>query len=275
MKKYTIKKTIDKDTPLKSSIDYDSELNSAQLSAVKFGGGPSLVIAGAGSGKTRTLVYRVAYLIERGVPPPSILLLTFTRKAAQEMLRRAAALTDSRTERVSGGTFHSFASQVLREFAPEVGFSPSFTILDRADSEDVINLIRGRMGLAEKGRRFPKKKTIGDIFSKGINRSEQIKNIIEMEYPHFIAETDLIYELFAQYVEYKQKHMLMDYDDLLTYLVRLLDEREGVREKLKARFRYILVDEYQDTNSLQAKIVKHLAGDGGNVMVVGDDSQSI
>ncbi|MBN1574083.1 MAG: ATP-dependent helicase [Deltaproteobacteria bacterium] len=279
MKKYTIKRQPIEVDISSMSIDYAKLLNPAQLSAVTFGGGPSLIIAGAGSGKTRTLVYRVAYLVERGVKPASILLLTFTRKAAQEMLKRAAALTgsgiDSTSGGVEGGTFHSFASRTLREFAQEVGFSPSFTILDRSDSEDVINLIRGGMGLNVRERRFPKKKTIADIFSKSINRSIPMSEVVETEFPHFAKEIDQLYELLSGYTEYKQKHMLMDYDDLLVYLARLLKEKEPVAAKLRGRYAYILVDEYQDTNSLQADIVKYLAGENGNVMVVGDDSQSI
>ncbi len=279
MKKYTIKRQAVEIDISSMSIDYANKLNPAQLSAVTFGKGASLIIAGAGSGKTRTLVYRVAYLVERGIPPTSILLLTFTRKAAQEMLKRAAALTSSRIDSqsggVEGGTFHSFASRVLREFAQEIGFSPTFTILDRSDSEDVINLIRGRMGLNVRGRRFPKKKTISNIFSKSVSKSSSMSGIVETEFPHFSKEIEPLYELFSGYTEYKQKHMLMDYDDLLVYLVRLLKESGHVAAKLRSRYAYVLVDEYQDTNSLQADIVKYLVGDSGNVMVVGDDSQSI
>jgi DNA helicase-2/ATP-dependent DNA helicase PcrA len=274
MKKYTLKKSVSEHAPV-FSIPYEKELNEHQLAAVTFGSGPSLIIAGAGSGKTRTLVYRVARLIESGVSPSSILLLTFTRKAARQMLDRAAALVGNRTEKVAGGTFHSFASSVLREYAAAVGFSASFTILDRADGEDIINLIRGRMGLVDRERRFPKKETIGEIFSKAVNRAVPMASIVEAEYPHFSHETEKLLEILAAYTEYKQAHMLMDYDDLLVHLVRLLERHEGIREALKQRFRYILVDEYQDTNGLQARIVELLAGGTGNVMAVGDDSQSI
>ncbi len=274
MKKYTLKKTEPERTP-SYTIPYEKELNESQLSAVTFGSGPSLVIAGAGSGKTRTLVYRVARLIESGVSPSAILLLTFTRKAAREMLSRAAALVGGDTEKVAGGTFHSFASSILREYADAVGFSPSFTILDRGDGEDIINLVRGRLGLADRERRFPKKETIGEIFSKAVNRAVPATDVIQQEYPHFAHETEKLLEVLAAYTEYKQAHMLMDYDDLLVHLVRLLERNEAVRETLKKRYRYILVDEYQDTNGLQARIVELLGGEAGNVMAVGDDSQSI
>ena len=279
MKKYTLKRLQEAEKSTSSLIEYEKELNPTQLEAVRFGNGPALVIAGAGSGKTRALVYRVAYLIEKGIPPSSILLLTFTRKAAQEMLVRAAALTGSeagsRTRGVAGGTFHSFASTTLREFAQEIGFSPSFTILDKSDSNDVISHIRNRMGLGERGRRFPRKETIGNIFSKATNCSLPMSITVERDFPHFANEIKILYELLAEYTEYKKKHMLMDYDDLLVYLVRLVSEREGVREILKMRFRFILVDEYQDTNRLQSQIVGLIADKGGNVMAVGDDSQSI
>jgi DNA helicase-2/ATP-dependent DNA helicase PcrA len=274
MKKYTLKRTDPERAP-SYLIPYEKELNENQLSAVTFRRGPCLVIAGAGSGKTRTLVYRVAWLIESGVSPSSILLLTFTRKAAREMLDRAAALVGGGTEKVAGGTFHSFAASILREYAAAIGFSPSFTILDRADGEDIINFIRGRMGLVDRERRFPKKETIGEIFSKAVNRAVPVTSVIEQEYPHFTHETGPLLEILAAYTEYKEAHMLMDYDDLLVHMVRLLEGREGIREALKKRFSHILVDEYQDTNGLQARIVELLAGGSGNVMAVGDDSQSI
>ena len=165
--------------------------------------------------------------------------------------------------------------QILREYAGAVGFSASFTILDRADGEDIINLIRGRLGLADRERRFPRKDTIGEIFSKAVNRAVPVASVVGQEYPHFSHETEKLLEILAAYTEYKQAHMLMDYDDLLVHLVRLLEGNEGIRETLKKRFRYILVDEYQDTNGLQARIVELLAGGAGNVMAVGDDSQSI
>ena len=279
MKKYTLKRTAETAKPESFSIDYRADLNDEQYRAATYGDGPSLVIAGAGSGKTRTLIYRVAYLIETGVFPPSILLLTFTRKAAQQMLARAAALTQSRLDApsggVSGGTFHSFAATVLREFSEQINYSPSFSILDRSDSDDVINLMRTRMNLDTRERRFPKKKTIGDIFSMSINRSISLKDAVEGQYSQFTREIDALYELWSGYIEYKKKHMLMDYDDLLVHLVRLLEESDSTRRTLSSRYRYILVDEYQDTNSLQAKIISLLSDTHKNVMAVGDDSQSI
>ena len=256
-------------------INYFKELNPAQWEAVRTLWGPVLVIAGAGSGKTKTLVFRVAHLVEEGVPPEKILLLTFTRKAAREMLRRAALILDSSCERVSGGTFHSLAHQMLREYGPLVGFTPNFTVLDRGDTEDAINLLRNALGLSEKGKRFPKKNTLAALFSKMVNQGRPLEELLEREYPHFLEHLPDIERLFREYQRYKQEHQLMDYDDLLLHWYRVLAENPVVREKIGRRFQFILVDEYQDTNRLQAEIVRLMAEAHGNVMVVGDDSQSI
>ncbi len=256
-------------------VDYVRELNPAQLEAVRTIFGPVLVIAGAGSGKTRTLVYRVARLVEEGIPPERILLLTFTRKAAREMLRRAAILLDASCERVSGGTFHSLAHQMLREYGYLLGYQSNFTVLDRGDAEDAINLLRASLGLAEKGRRFPKKDTLASLFSKSINQGRSIEEILHREYPHFLEHLPEIERLLAEYQRYKQEHQLMDYDDLLLNWYRILREHPGVRAEMGRRFEFIMVDEYQDTNRLQAEIVRLMAEAHGNIMVVGDDSQSI
>ena len=256
-------------------LDYAKELNPAQLEAVRTLWGPVLVIAGAGSGKTRTLVYRVVRLVEEGVPPEKILLLTFTRKAAREMLRRAALLLDEKCERVSGGTFHSLAHLMLRQYGHLVGYSRQFTILDRGDAEDAINLLRTALGLSERKRRFPKKETIASIFSKAINKRLSLEEVVTEEYPHFLDDLEDLARLFEHYVRYKQEHQLMDYDDLLVNWYRVLKAFPEVRREMARRFEFIMVDEYQDTNALQAEIVRFMAEEHGNVMVVGDDSQSI
>ncbi|WP_456431012.1 DUF3553 domain-containing protein [Thermosulfuriphilus sp.] len=261
---------------MKARIDYENLLNPAQYEAVTTLYGPLLVIAGAGSGKTRTLVYRMARLVEEGVAPENILLLTFTRKAATEMLRRAAALlSEGRCEEVIGGTFHSLSHLMLREYGGLLGLSRHFTILDRGDAEDAINLLRNALGFSERGRRFPKKETIAAIFSKAVNKMLSLGEIIEAEYPHLLGDVEDLARLFRHYVQYKLEHQLLDYDDLLVYWRRILVEFPQVREAVAERFRFIMVDEYQDTNFLQAEIVRFMAEGHENVMVVGDDSQSI
>jgi DNA helicase-2/ATP-dependent DNA helicase PcrA len=182
-KQYILRKTT-LSTSRPSSLDYRKELNDTQYQAATTVEGPLLIIAGAGTGKTRTLVYRVAHLIDIGVDPRSILLLTFTRRAAEEMLRRASLLIDSRCNQVAGGTFHSFANLVLREFGRRIGLSPSFTIMDRPDSEDAIQLLRTEMGLNDKDRRFPRKQMVAEIFSMSVNKQINMADLLEREYPH-------------------------------------------------------------------------------------------
>jgi DNA helicase-2/ATP-dependent DNA helicase PcrA len=278
MKRYELKKRPDElhiVHPQRFQIDYKNQLNSAQHDAVTSIDGPHLIIAGAGTGKTRTIVYRVAYLVELGVRPEHILLLTFTRRAAQEMLRRASILLDHRCEKVAGGTFHSFANHVLRKHGSLLGYDRAFTILDQRDAEDVVSLIRTRLKLDTKERRFPRKETLYDLYSRSINTVTPVENILAADYPHYLEQLDDICALFHSYTEYKAAHNLMDYDDLLLNLVRLLNEHEPVRAEISGKYRYIMVDEYQDTNKLQAAIVKQLAYRHQNLMVVGDDSQSI
>jgi DNA helicase-2/ATP-dependent DNA helicase PcrA len=258
-----------------SKLDYRKELNEAQYEAATMVEGPLLIIAGAGTGKTRTLVYRVAHLIDIGVDPRSILLLTFTRRAAEEMLRRASLLIDNRCSQVAGGTFHSFANLVLREFGRRIDLLPSFTIMDRPDSEDAIQVLRTEMGLNHKDRRFPRKQTVAEIFSMALNKQITVPNLIESEYPHLYDSLDELLELYQRYEEYKTTKTLLDYDDLLTKLKDLLANHEEVRRRLSDRYRFIMVDEYQDTNYLQARIVRLLATGHDNVAVVGDDAQSI
>ncbi len=256
-------------------IDYEKALNPRQAEAVLHGDGPLLVVAGAGTGKTRTLIYRVARLVELGHPPPSILLLTFTRRSAEEMLRRAALLLDRRCEKVSGGTFHSFANTLLRRHAGAAGFDGNFTILDRADAQDLVGLIRQEVHAGNKAVRFPRKETLADLFSRAVNREEDVATAVERETPHFLYCLEEILEISRIYEATKRSRNLMDYDDLLVHLAALLRENEAVRRSVSETYRHVLVDEYQDTNRIQAEILRLLATAHDNVMAVGDDSQSI
>ncbi|MBW1680709.1 MAG: UvrD-helicase domain-containing protein [Deltaproteobacteria bacterium] len=257
------------------SIDYDAFLNPAQREAVMAGEGPILVIAGAGSGKTRTLVYRVARLVETGVPPEAILLLTFTRKAAQEMLERAAGLSDPRCRLVTGGTFHSLAYRTLRRHAPLLGYERTFSILDRSDMEEALQGLITEVRPVAGGGRFPKRATVANILSKAANVQLGVEALVMEEYPQFLDAVPALERLRGLYAEYKKAHHMMDYDDLILNFRLLLEREPEVREDLAVRYRHLLVDEYQDTNAIQADIVRWLARSHRNVMVVGDDSQSI
>lgn len=256
-------------------IDYEKALNPAQQQAVMSTDGPLLVIAGAGSGKTRTLTYRVARLVEEGISPSAILLLTFTRKASAEMLGRASALLDRRCEKVSGGTFHSFANSVLRRYAEVVGFDRRYTILDRADTESLIGMVKKELGINKKLGAFPRNQSLANIFSKAVNQNIDIDDIIYDSFPHFIDNLDAMLKVNEAYQARKAQHSFLDYDDLLVFLHLLLKENADIRGKLSSTYRYIMVDEYQDTNHLQAGILYLLADRHRNVMAVGDDSQSI
>jgi len=278
VKRYTLKKSpggLRVIQPDRFRIDYRGELNDSQYEAVTSVNGPHLIVAGAGTGKTRTIVYRVAYLVELGVKPEHLLLLTFTRKAAHEMLRRAAALLDDRCEKVGGGTFHSFANLTLRKYGRLLGYDNNFTILDQGDSQDVLNLIRARLKHDAGKRRFPRKETLHDLYSRSVNTMTGLGAVLTADYPHYAELEPEIGNIIALYGEYKKSNNLMDYDDLLVNLVTLLRDHEPVRGELSGRYRYIMVDEYQDTNRLQAEIVRHLGSGHSNVMVVGDDAQSI
>lgn len=257
------------------TIDYEAELNEQQLAAATAPGGPVLVIAGAGTGKTRTLVYRVAYLVETGVEPDQIVLLTFTRRSAREMLTRAATLLDGRCTRVSGGTFHSFCLGILRRYAGKIGYPNHFNILDAADAADVVDILRTGEGYHQTDKRFPKKRTLYNIFSAATNRGQTLEEILESKYPQFFEFIDALKGLRQSYAEYKQHHGLMDYDDLLIRTLELFNAHPDVERQVSAGCRHVLVDEYQDTNRLQAELVARFSGVHGNVMVVGDDAQSI
>lgn len=271
-KKYVLKKRETVKTDYK--VNYENDLNPAQLSAVMHKKGPVLVIAGAGSGKTKTLTYRVARLIEDGIKPENILLLTFTKKAAAEMLSRATLVLDDRCEKVAGGTFHSFANIILRKYSKFLKLKSNFTILDKSDCEDIINHITGQM-FPKKEKRFPKKSTILEIYSKSVNKETPTKQIIEEEFPQFAHCEDKIIEVHKAYVGYKRENSVLDYDDLLLYVKLLLENNDGLRKKLSNQYQYIMVDEYQDTNTLQADVIKLLASEHSNIMAVGDDAQSI
>jgi DNA helicase-2/ATP-dependent DNA helicase PcrA len=273
-RKYVLKRS-DLPSGSISGIDYRKELNEAQYEAATAVDGPVLVIAGAGTGKTRTLVYRVARLIDLRIDPRTILLLTFTRRAAEEMLRRASLLIDNRCDKVAGGTFHSFANTVLRHYGRKIELMPSFTIMDRADSEDVVQLLRTELGLNTKEKRFPRKQTVAEIYSMALNKQWTIPDLIERDYPHLYEYLEDLLRLYERYVDYKKTRGLLDYDDLLIKLKELLGGDEQMRRRLSETYRYIMVDEYQDTNRLQADIVRLLAAAHDNVMVVGDDAQSI
>lgn len=270
-KKYVLKKRTGGVT---YKVDYENELNEAQFEAVQVKDGAVLVIAGAGTGKTKTLTYRVARLIEDGVKPQNILLLTFTRKAANEMLNRATSVLDERCENVAGGTFHSFANMILRKYSKVLGLKNNFTIMDSSDAEDVINHLTAKL-YPKKTKRFPKKSTILEIYSKSVNKELPTKKVIEEEFSQFEHCTEQIIEIHKAYVQYKRENSLFDYDDLLLYLKFLMEDHDDIRKRLSNQYKYILVDEYQDTNTLQADIIKLLASEHNNVMAVGDDAQCI
>jgi DNA helicase II / ATP-dependent DNA helicase PcrA len=263
------------DVQTRLTINYAAELNLQQCAAATAPDGPVLVIAGAGTGKTRTLVYRVAYLVETGVPPESIVLLTFTRRAASEMLARAASLLDGRCSRVRGGTFHSFCVSLLREHAPQIGFPHTFSILDASDAADVVDVLRTAGGFQKGDKRFPRKKTLYTMFSAAVNRGMPLEQIIVERYPQFAEYLSDIAVLEARYEQYKVQYGLMDYDDLLRRTLELFDRHDEVRHRVASKCRHVLVDEYQDTNRLQAELVKRFTSVHINVMAVGDDAQSI
>jgi len=268
-------------------------LNPAQRAAVEHGIGgrpgaecpPLLIIAGAGSGKTKTLAHRVAHLISNGVDPRRILLLTFSRRAADTMTRRAVGIV-ARTLRATptshahseslvwSATFHGIANRLLRLHADSVGLDPSFTVLDRTDSADLLNLLRDELGLSQKGSRFPRKSTCLAIYSHTVNAQRPLEETLKRAFPWCEAWNDELRSLFAAYVEAKQRQNVLDYDDLLLYWHHMMSEPE-LAERVGARFDHVLVDEYQDTNALQAAILRAIKPTGRGVTVVGDDAQSI
>ena len=269
------------------SSDYLTDLNKEQRRAVKHGIGsesatkapPLLVIAGAGSGKTKTLAHRVAHLVVSGVDPHRILLLTFTRRAADEMIRRVKRITAKviGTQQVDlpwSGTFHAIGARLLREYATQIGLKPSFTILDRSDAADLMDLVRHDLGQSTKASRFPKKATCLTIYSFTINSGKSLEQVLADNFPWCAEWEKELRRLFQSYTAAKQRQNVLDYDDLLLYWAEMMRD-DDLAAEIGGRFDHILVDEYQDTNRLQSKILLRLKPEGRGLMVVGDDAQSI
>jgi len=256
-------------------IDYAAELNEQQLAAVSAPPGPLLVIAGAGSGKTRTLTYRVAYLLENGIDPRNILLLTFTNKAARQMLDRVANLLPVDASGLWGGTFHSLGNRMLRRHGGALGYSSGFTIMDREDQKDLINAVVASAGIDPKEIRFPKGDVLAEIFSFVVNTETSMEELLAGKFPYFLPLLDKIKDVHAHYEKKKKATNSMDFDDLLEKTLSMLQQNEDIAAFYRRQFQFILVDEYQDTNKIQADLVDMLALDHKNVMVVGDDAQSI
>jgi DNA helicase-2/ATP-dependent DNA helicase PcrA len=250
------------------------ELNPAQLAAATHPGGPLLIIAGAGTGKTRTLIHRVAHLLSTGVSPERILLLTFTRRAAQEMIARVERLVGVASGRVQGGTFHSTGHRLLRRFGQLAGVPSDFSIMDQGDAEDLMQLARNTLGLGKQEKRFPKKETLHYVYSRHVNCEIPVDHIVETEMPQFADDVPGILKVFAEYTGRKQQRNLLDYDDLLLYW-SLMMEQPAIAQQLAGLYDHVLVDEYQDTNVLQARILAGMAKAHRNISVVGDDAQSI
>ncbi|MEY2439010.1 MAG: ATP-dependent helicase UvrD/PcrA [Verrucomicrobiota bacterium] len=256
-------------------IDYAAELNEQQLAAVTASPGPLLVIAGAGSGKTRTLTYRVAYLLENGIDPRNILLLTFTNKAARQMLDRVANLLPVDASGIWGGTFHSIGNRMLRRHGSALGYSSGFSIMDREDQKDLINTVVANAGIDPKEIRFPKGDVLAEIFSFVVNTECAMEELLAGKFPYFLPLLDKIKDVHARYEKKKKATNSMDFDDLLEKTLRMLKEHEGIASFYRRQFQFVLVDEYQDTNKIQADLIDTLGQDHRNVMVVGDDAQSI
>jgi DNA helicase II / ATP-dependent DNA helicase PcrA len=273
-RRYVLRRT----APAKSyRVDYARELNEEQRAVVFASDGPTLVVAGAGSGKTRTLVYRVSRLIEDGVDPASLMLVTFTNRAAREMKRRVEALIGADLARAAAGTFHAVAARLLRPHAELIGYRPNFSILDTEDARDLLESATSDLGIPVTERRFPKGDLLHAIVSFCVNTEKRLDDVVAADYPHFLPQLEPIRAVVRRYLERKVAANGMDYDDLLLNWKRLMTERPEIRRALGARFRHVLVDEYQDVNRLQADLVDLLAADAvtKNVMVVGDDAQSI
>jgi len=256
-------------------IDFSADLNKEQLAVATAPGGPMLVIAGAGSGKTRALTYRLSWLVHNGIEPSRILLVTFTNRAAREMLSRVEVLVRQKTKDIWGGTFHHIANRLLRQHGKKLNISPDFTILDREDSRDLIASCVQEAGVDIHKRRFPRRSVLSAISSFVQNTLEPLETVLTKRYPMFVRETEEIEKVLVLYATRKMERQLLDFDDLLSFWLRLLNENEELRNTLANQFLYILVDEYQDTNAIQGAIVDLLAAKHRNITVVGDDSQSI
>src|SRR5438132_5674753 len=256
-------------------IDYAAELNEQQLAAVTAEPGPQLIIAGAGSGKTRTLTYRVAYLLENGIDPRNILLLTFTNKAARQMLDRVANLLPIDASGIWGGTFHSVGNRMLRRHGSALGYNSGFTIMDREDQKDLIDTVVASARIDPKEIRFPKGDVLAEIFSFAVNTEKPLEELLAEKFPYFLPLLDKIEDVHERYEKKKKATNSMDFDDLLQKTLSMFQQHERIAEIYRRQFQFILVDEYQDTNKIQADVVDMLARDHRNLMVVGDDAQSI
>jgi DNA helicase II / ATP-dependent DNA helicase PcrA len=255
--------------------DFAAELNAEQAAAATHRDGPLLIIAGAGTGKTRTLVYRVAHLLDHGVPPERILLLTFTRRAAHEMLSRAERLVGSASTRVHGGTFHATGHRLLRQFGAAAGLPRDFSIMDQGDAEDLMQLARANLGYGKQEKRFPKKESLHYIYSRHLNAELPVEGILEEEFPQFVEFSRDIVRIFAEYTGRKAERNLVDYDDLLLFWALMLEQSPALAGQICGMYDHLLVDEYQDTNLLQARILRGMCGAHRNITVVGDDAQSV
>ena len=267
----------DRDLPERSehAPDHLDGLNAEQREGATAMGAPLLIVAGAGTGKTRTLVHRVAYLIETGVRPERILLLTFTRRAAQEMLSRVERLIGAQGRHVQGGTFHGTAHRLLRTYGPAAGVAADFSIMDQADAEDLMQVGRAHSGAATKNKRFPKKETLHALYSRHVNTEKTLHALLHEEHPNFVEYEEGIAKIWADYTRRKADRNLVDYDDLLLFWVLLLEQAPDLAARISGQWDHVLVDEYQDTNALQSRILRGLAGAHGRITVVGDDAQSI
>ncbi|HEU4565264.1 MAG TPA: ATP-dependent helicase, partial [Gemmatimonadaceae bacterium] len=255
--------------------DFTAELNPEQRAAATHGDGPLLIVAGAGTGKTRTLVYRVAHLIASGVRSERILLLTFTRRAAQEMLGRVERLVGPGGTRVHGGTFHATAHRLLRAYGQAAGLTRDFAIMDQGDAEDLMGISRATLGYGQqKKSRFPKKETLHYLYSRHVNTEISVDDILRDEYPQFVEYHDQIVRIFADYTSRKEERNLVDYDDLLLFWAAMLQSDE-LGGRIAGLYDHVLVDEYQDTNVLQARVLRGMCRAHRNITVVGDDAQSI
>lgn len=270
MKKYQLATT----NAFRPAIDYASCLNPEQWAAVTSGDGPSLVIAGAGSGKTRVVTYRVAYLLEKGIPPSRIMLLTFTNRAAREMLHRVELLIKGEARRVWGGTFHHIGNLILRQYGNSINLNANFTILDSEDTKDLIDSCIAELNLRT-DKMFPKGKIVLEVISRATGSERTIADVVENDFSYLLVFAEEIEKTNHLYIKKKRTMNLVDFDDLLYYWKKIMLEVPVVREKLSERFLHIHVDEYQDTNKIQAEIIDLMASAHRNLMVVGDDAQSI
>ena len=274
MKQFHLRKT-PPSSPIDYHIDYESALNQQQLSAVTSPAKRLLLLAGAGTGKTKTLIYKVSRLIESGVPPEQIVLLTFTRRAAKEMMERATQLLDERCQYVQGGTFHSFCTQILRKYSNHIGYNNEFSIIDSADSIDLIQHVRSTLNIDHRSQRFPAKRSLAKLFTLHKNKQLDMRVLLQEYYPQFLVHEKDVIRLFKTYESYKAKHHIMDFDDLLFNTEKLFIEYPAILERVSSTCQYVLVDEFQDTNKIQASLCEYFSSFHQNLTVVGDDAQSI